>query len=65
MSVIWRSDMTSTHNTICYFFLTSFTLLSFSQVSDLQPSRTFFDLLEIVNRSKRAYIDTCVSCVKV
>lgn len=65
MSVIWRSDMTSTHNTICYFVLTSFTLLSFSQVSDLQPSRTFFDLLEIVNRSKRAYIDTCVSCVKV
>lgn len=65
MSVIWRSDMTSTHNTICYFFLTSFTLLSFSQVSDLQPSRTFFDLLEIVNRSKRAYMDTCVSCVKV
>lgn len=65
MSVIWRSDMTSTHNTICYFFLTSFTLLSFSQVSDLQPSRTLFDLLEIVNRSKRAYMDTCVSCVKV
>lgn len=65
MSVIWRSDMTSTHNTICYFFLTSFTLLSFSRVSDLQPSRTLFDLLEIVNRSKRAYMDTCVSCVKV